>query len=90
MDTIAYLYKQANKPAERLQWLRKSYEPNPNPSNLDMYNMADAAITAGDTTVADSMSRAYVQKFPDQEYGYVLLTRAAKAADPDFFERFGV
>jgi len=83
MDTIAYLYKQANKPAERLEWLRKSFQLNPNPSNLDMYNLADAAITAGDTAVADSMSRAYVQKFPDQEYGYVLLTRAAKAADPD-------
>jgi hypothetical protein len=48
-----------------------------------MYNIADAAINAGDTALADSASRAYIQKFPDQEYGYVLLTRAAKAADPD-------
>ena len=83
MDTIAFLYKKANKPTERLQWLQKSFQLNPNPSNLDMYNMADAAINAGDTALADSASRAYVQKFPDQEYGYVLLTRAAKAADPD-------
>lgn len=83
MDTIAFLYKKADKPTERLAWLQKSFQLNPNPSNLDMYNIADAAITAGDTALADSASKAYVQKFPDQEYGYVLLTRAAKAADPD-------
>jgi len=83
MDTIAMLYKKANKPQERLQWLQKSYQLNANPSNLDMFNIADAAISVGDTALADSMSRAYVQKYPDQEYGYVLLTRAAKAADPD-------
>jgi len=83
MDTIANLYKQADKPAERLVWLRKSFQINPNPSNLDMYNIADAAISAGDTALADSVSRVYVQKYPDQEYGYALLTRAARAADPD-------
>ncbi len=83
MDTIAYLYKKANKLQERLQWLQKSYKINPNPSNLDMYNIADAAINAGDTAMADSASRAYIQKFPAQEYGYALLTRAAIAADPD-------
>ncbi|WP_018616991.1 tetratricopeptide repeat protein [Segetibacter koreensis] len=83
MDTIAFLYKKADKPKERLEWLQKSFKLNPSPSNFDMYNMADAAITAGDTALADSMSRAYIQKYPDQEYGYVLLTRAAKAADPD-------
>ncbi len=83
MDTIAYLYKKANKPQERLQWLQKSYKLNPNPSNLDMYNIADAAIDAGDTALADSASRAYIQKFPAQEYGYALAARAAIAADAD-------
>ena len=83
MDTIAFLYKQANKPVERLEWLRKSFQLNPNPSNLDMYNIADAAIASGDTLLADSISRVYIQKNPDQEHGYALLARAAKAADPD-------
>lgn len=83
MDTIAFLYRKAEKPQERLEWLQKSFQLNPSPSNLDMYNMADAAINAGDTALSDSMSRAFIQKYPDQEYGYVLLTRAAKAADPD-------
>lgn len=83
MDTIAFLYRKAERPVERLQWLQKSYQLNPNPSNLDMYNIADAAINAGDTALADSVSRAFIQKYPDQEYGYVLLIRAAKASDPD-------
>jgi len=83
MDTIAALYKKQGKNPERLEWLQKSFQTNPNPSNLDLYNIADAAISAGNLPLGDSMSRLYIQKYPTQEYGFVLLTRAAKAADPD-------
>jgi len=81
MDTIAALYKKQGKLDERLHWLRESYTTNPNPTNLDIYNMADAAINAAKYDIADSMSRLYIQKYPDQEYGYALLVRGAKAAD---------
>lgn len=81
MDTIAALYKKQGKLDERLHWLRESYTTNPNPTNLDIYNMADAAINAGKYDIADTMSRLYIQKYPDQEYGYALLVRGAKAAD---------
>lgn len=83
MDTIAYLYRKQGKMEQRLEWLLKSYETNPNPSNLDIYNIADAAINVNNFQLADSMSRLYIEKYPTQEYGYVLLTRAAKAADVD-------
>ncbi len=83
MDTIAYLYKREGKMDERLNWLLQSFRTNPNPSNLDMYNIADAAINAGNLPLGDSMSKAYIEKYPTQEYGYVLLTRAAKAGDPN-------
>lgn len=83
MDTIAALYKKQGKMDERLNWLLKSFQTNPKPTNLDIYNIADAAINVGNFALADSMSKVYIEKYPDQEYGYVLLTRAAKAADPD-------
>ncbi len=83
MDTIAMLYKKQDSMDQRLNWLLQSFQTNPNPSNLDMYNIADAAINVGNIPLADSMSKAYIEKYPTQEYGYVLLTRAAKAADVD-------
>jgi tetratricopeptide (TPR) repeat protein len=89
MDTIAYLYKREGNMKERLNWLLESFKTNPNPSNLDMYNLADAAINAGNFALADSMSRAYIAKYPDQEYGYALLVRGAKATDSTTGASFG-
>lgn len=83
MDTIASLYRKKGDMAQRLAWLQESFRTNPNPTNLDIYNLADAAINAGNFALADSMSQLYVKKYPTQEYGYLLLTRAAKAGDPD-------
>jgi len=83
MDTIASLYKKLGNWTERVNWLQQSFNTNPSPSNLDIYNLADAAINAGNFALADSMSQLYVKKYPTQEYGYLLLTRAAKAGDPD-------
>jgi tetratricopeptide (TPR) repeat protein len=83
MDTIAFLYKKTGENDKRLEWLKKSYQLNPQPSDFDLYNLTDAAINAKDFTLADSLANAYVTKRPDQEYGYSLLVRAAKAADVD-------
>jgi tetratricopeptide (TPR) repeat protein len=83
MDTIASLYRRKGDMQERLNWLQQSFQTNPNPTNLDIYNLADAAIDTRNFALADSMSQMYVKKYPTQEYGYVLLTRAAKAGDAD-------
>ncbi len=83
MDTIANLYKIQGKNPERLEWLLKSYKENPKPSDFDLYNLTDGAINAQNFVLADSLSRVYISKKPDQEYGYILLARAAKAADVD-------
>jgi tetratricopeptide (TPR) repeat protein len=81
MDTIAFLYKRQGNMQERLNWLLQSFKTNPNPSNLDIYNIADAAINSGNFPLGDSMSHVYISKYPDQEYGYSLLVRGAKASD---------
>ena len=90
MDTIAGLYKKQGKHDQRLVWLRKSYNLNPKPSDFDLYNWTDAAISARNYTLADSLASAYIQKRPDQEYGYSLRVRAAKSSRCRLYKRIGI
>jgi tetratricopeptide (TPR) repeat protein len=83
MDTIAGLYKKLGQHDKRIEWLRKSYNLNPKPSDFDLYNWTDAAISAHNHTLADSLANAYIQKRPEQEFGYSLRVRNAKLADFD-------
>ena len=81
IDTIASIYKKANRPVERLEWRRKSFALNKEASSRDYYDLADAAIMAKDTAYADSVINAYMQAFPDQSYPYVFALRNAKLKD---------
>jgi tetratricopeptide (TPR) repeat protein len=83
MDTIASLYRKLGDLTSRVEWLKKSYETNPSPSNFDIYNLGDAAINAGNYNLADSMFALYKTKFPDQIYGYMGLAKSAIARDKD-------
>lgn len=83
MDTIASLYKKMNMMPERLQWLQQSFTTNPNPSNLDIYNIGDAALNAGQFDLADTMFNKYKVLYPDQVYGYLGLSKTAVARDKD-------
>jgi tetratricopeptide (TPR) repeat protein len=83
MDTIASLYHKLGNPVARVEWLKKSYETNPKPSNFDIFNLGNAAIDAGNTQLADSMFTIYKTKYPDQIYGYLGLAKSAIAADKD-------
>ncbi|MEX6686267.1 hypothetical protein QTN47_02110 [Danxiaibacter flavus] len=80
-DTIASIYKKTNRPAERYDWLKKSFALNTKPSNADIYNLGDAALGAKDYPVADSMAAIYKTKYPDQPYGYTMLVKSAQAQD---------
>ncbi len=81
IDTIAYLYKKIDKPAERVEWLKKSYAMNPNPSNRDIYDLGDAALALKDYALADTMFQKYMEKYPDQIYGYKGLVDVAQGMD---------
>jgi tetratricopeptide (TPR) repeat protein len=83
MDTIASLYRKLGDLPKRVEWLKKSFETNPNPSNFDIYNLGDAALGAGNYQLADSMFSLYKSKFPDQIYGYMGLAKSAIAKDKD-------
>ncbi|MBS1730992.1 MAG: tetratricopeptide repeat protein [Bacteroidetes bacterium] len=81
IDTISTLYKKLNNPAERLVWLKKSFSLNQNPSNRDIYDMGDAALAAGDYTLANSMFEKYKEKYPNEIYGYKGMVDVAQKMD---------
>jgi tetratricopeptide (TPR) repeat protein len=83
MDTIASLYRKMGDVNQRLVWLQKSFATNPSPSNLDIYNLGDAAANAGNYQIADSMFTIYKTKYPDQVYSYAGLAKSAIAKDKD-------
>lgn len=83
MDTIASLYRKTGDMNARLEWLQKSFQTNPKPSNFDTYNLGDAAINAGRFDIADSMFNIYKTKYPDQIYGYQGQARSAITKDKD-------
>ena len=83
MDTIASLYRKLGMMPERLEWLQKSFTTNPNPSNLDIYNIGDAALSAEKFDLADSMFTKYKGLYPDQIYGYLGMSKTAIARDKD-------
>ncbi len=80
-DTIAYIYRSANRHTDRLKWLKTSWSLNPSPSNFDVYNMGEAALAAKDYVLADSMYALYRQKNPDQLHGYLGAVKVAQAKD---------
>jgi tetratricopeptide (TPR) repeat protein len=83
ITNIIELLGKANNAQEQVKWYRRLQAVKPELSNRDMYLFADAAIRAKEFATADSVSRMYIAKYPDQEYGYFLLTRSAKEADVD-------
>jgi tetratricopeptide (TPR) repeat protein len=83
INSIIDMLGKANQPAEQVKWYRRLKALTPELSNRDMYLFADAAIKAKEFSTADSVSRMYIAKYPDQEYGYFLLARGAKEADAD-------
>jgi tetratricopeptide (TPR) repeat protein len=83
INTIIESLGKAGQAAEQVKWFRKLIAIKPELTNRELYVFTDAAIRANEFTTADSLSRIYIKKYPDQEYGYSLLVRNAKAADVD-------
>jgi tetratricopeptide (TPR) repeat protein len=71
---VDFAKKQKDKKATAY-WLDKQYKAKKNPSNVDLYNLGRAYFDAGSDdftyyTKADEIFANYVEKYPDQAYGY--------------------
>lgn len=81
IDSISAIYKRTNQPEKRLEWVKKSYQLANPPTNRDVYDLADAAMNAGDYQLADSMFIKYEKDYPDQIYGYLGRVKVAQTMD---------
>lgn len=78
---ITNLFKKNKNYNELLKYAKMAYSINTKPSNVDIYNLGEAAYFASDYVLADSMFIIYKNKYPDQKFGYYWRVRVAQAVD---------
>ena len=79
----AGLYAKANNVKSQLVWLKKNAALKKEMGNTDYYYLVDATVKAGELDEAARLSAEYIQKFPDQIYGYRFASQVAMAQDAD-------
>lgn len=63
------------------KWLSKFYTGNDYATNVDLFNWALASYRAADYKMADSVFGMYVEKYPEQSFGYYWQARSNVALD---------
>jgi hypothetical protein len=69
--------------------LELKYNIKKSPSNVDLSNWASALMSVKNFTRADSLFGIYVQKYPEQAYGYAMRIKANEAQDSSDY-RLGI
>ncbi len=83
INSIIEMLGKAGQHAEQVKWYRRLAAIKPDLTARDLYFYSDAALKANDLATADTVSKMYIQKFPDQPQGYSALAKAAIVADKD-------
>lgn len=78
---LAGLYEDKKNYAGQAQWLGKFYEGNKDASNIDLFNWGIAHYRAQQWQDADSVFGKYIQKYPEQTFGYYWRARSNAAVD---------
>ena len=78
---IIDLYKQAKEYDKEAYWLGVYYNANKNASNLDLFNWGVAEYFAGNYRSAADIFSRYIEKYPDQAFGYCWKARSNAAID---------
>ena len=79
--TLADLSKQQKNNEERATWLGKYYLANEKSTNVDLFNWGLAWYQAGKYENADSVFGMYINKYPEQVFGYYWQARSKAAID---------
>ncbi len=78
---ISELYKTKKDFANEAAWMARYYSGNSKATNVDLFNWALAHYRAAEYAKADSVFGLYVQKYPDQSFGYYWQARTNAARD---------
>jgi tetratricopeptide (TPR) repeat protein len=78
---LADLYKDRKDMAGQANWLGKYYTNNPKGTNIDLFNWGIAHVKAEQYEQADTVFGQYIQKYPEQAFGYYWRARANSLRD---------
>lgn len=78
---LADLAKATNDYNAYADWLGKYYQYNKNASNLDLFNWGVAHFRAEEYPEADSVFALYIDKYPEQTFGYYWRARSNAVLD---------
>lgn len=78
---LADIYKDRKDVANQAIWLGKYYTNNPKGTNIDLFNWGIAHFKAEQYEQADTVFGHYIQKYPDQAFGYYWRARANSLRD---------
>ena len=80
---LSNLAKAKKDYASQAKWLAKYYNGNDDATNVDLFNWGLANFLAEDYAMADSVFGMYVNKYPEQSFGYYWQARSNAALDKD-------
>jgi tetratricopeptide (TPR) repeat protein len=78
---LADLYKDRKDYLNQAQWLGMYYQDNPKATNLDLFNWGIAHFKGEAYVQADTVFGTYIQKYPDQAFGYYWRARTNSLMD---------
>lgn len=78
---LADLYKFEKDYSGQAKWLGKYYENNAKATNIDLFNWGIAHFKADEYVQADTVFGFYIEKYPEQAFGYYWRARANSLQD---------
>jgi tetratricopeptide (TPR) repeat protein len=78
---LAELYKGRKDYLNQAQWLGMYWQDNPKASNLDLFNWGIAHFRGEAYVQADTVFGTYIQKYPEQAFGYYWRARTNSLMD---------
>lgn len=78
---LSDLYKDKKDYLNQAQWLGMYYQDNPKATNIDLFNWGIAHFKAEAFVQADTVFGTYIQKYPEQAFGYYWRARTNSLMD---------
>jgi tetratricopeptide (TPR) repeat protein len=89
-NKMANLAKRQEDYSAQATWLGKYYSGNNKANNLDLFNLGLAHFRAGNYQSSDSVFSIYINKYPEQGFGYYWQAKSKALLDPEMQEGLAV
>jgi tetratricopeptide (TPR) repeat protein len=87
---LANIARQNKNYTEQAKWMSRYYTNNPKATNVDLYYWGLAHYLAGDYTQADTVFGLYVEKYPEQTFGYYWQAKSKALQDKEMTTGYAV